>query len=380
MGFHFTIYGGMVPGTALDRAFFRVAQVGWVGVDLFFVLSGFLITGILFDAKGGDSYFRNFYARRVLRIFPLYYGFLAFVFLVAPLFFSGEPRFERLGDQQLWYWSYLSNVLFAGRGWPDSSVSGYLLGHLWSLAVEEQFYLIWPLLVFALRRRPLQAVCVGAVVASLAFRLWLLAADRTTAAYVLTPARMDALAAGAFLALAARGPRGLTPLVRWAGPSALACAALLVGIIAWRGRLAPEDLPVQIIGYPLIAGFFSALLILGTKPPSSSWWGSVFTNPALRFFGRYSYALYVFHHPLIGFLRSVNVSADVLPRFLGSQLPGQMLVIAVATAGSVALALASWHLYEAPFLRLKQLFPYHVAAAALPRAVETPASLQRATR
>ena len=113
---HFTIYGGMQPTATADKLFYLVASAGWCGVDLFFVLSGFLITGILFDTKESSHFFRNFYMRRCLRIFPLYYGSLAVVFIVLPWFMPLGWRFHQLLTEQGWYWVYLSNVLIAAKG------------------------------------------------------------------------------------------------------------------------------------------------------------------------------------------------------------------------------------------------------------------------
>src|SRR5919112_3639916 len=122
------------PGAG--SAVYAMLSSGWVGVDLFFVLSGFLITGILVDSRGGEHYFRNFYVRRALRIFPLYYGFLAVVFLVLPQFYGYEGgKFGTLQDNQPWYWGYLVNVLVAARGTDQTPLN---TTHLWSLAVEEQ--------------------------------------------------------------------------------------------------------------------------------------------------------------------------------------------------------------------------------------------------
>src|SRR5262245_10664845 len=141
--FHFGQYGHGLPYPAVfvDKLFHRICQIGWVGVDLFFVLSGFLITGILYDSKGRNHYFRNFYVRRCLRILPLYYFSLILFLIVLPKLFPLHTGFRSLRQDSFWYWTYLSNVRVAYRGWDSFGV----LDHFWSLAVEEQFYLLWPI-------------------------------------------------------------------------------------------------------------------------------------------------------------------------------------------------------------------------------------------
>src|SRR2546427_5689081 len=132
-----------------------------MGVDLFFVLSGFLITGILLDTKGSRHYLRQFHARRVLRIFPLYYAALALFLILLPMLLPGDRVLRDLTADSVWYWTYLYNVKVAAAGFTSSSA----LGHFWSLAVEEQFYLIWPIVVLYLARRHLYGACWAAVVA-----------------------------------------------------------------------------------------------------------------------------------------------------------------------------------------------------------------------
>src|SRR5258706_13600578 len=155
-----------IPGAALW--FSRLTGAGWCGVDLFFVLSGFLITGILYDAKGAPGGLRTFYARRVLRIFPLYYGTLVVLFVILPLLAPGpNPGLEKVAQQQGWLWLYFSN--FAAVFIGDHTFAGGLVqaGHFWSLAIEEQFYLVWPLVVLTLRRGTLLHI-FGAVIVSAA--------------------------------------------------------------------------------------------------------------------------------------------------------------------------------------------------------------------
>ncbi|HEX5760501.1 MAG TPA: acyltransferase [Thermoanaerobaculia bacterium] len=361
---HFTVYGGPPPSALPDRIFHELAAAGWVGVDLFFVLSGFLITGILYDAKGSRRYFRNFYARRVLRIFPLYYGSLLIFLVLLPALFPEHAGLQSLRRDGPWYWAYLSNVLVAREGWPEFGA----LGHFWSLAVEEQFYLLWPVVVLLCSRRTLMVLCLTLVAASFALRVGLGLAGRETAAFVLTPARIDALAAGGLLALAARGPHGLRPLSRWARPAAAASAVALASLFVWRRGLPAEDFVVSTVGYTLLACLFAALVLLALTSPPQAALGRLFASSGLVFFGRYSYGLYVFHHPLL-FLKPQALSYGALPTVLGSRLPGLLLFLLAATAVSAAAAFLSWHLYEKQFLKLKERFPYERRRAA-PAAID----------
>jgi len=352
--FHAFLLGGFRPAVALDRIVTALSEPGWSGVDLFFVLSGFLITGILYDTKGRDGYFRNFYARRILRIFPLYYGFLGFVFIALPRLTPFGGHHASLLHDQIWYWTYLLNVLIALRGWPPVAD----LNHFWSLAVEEQFYLVWPWVVFMLGRRALLVACLGIATGSLAVRaaLWAAAPPHLVQmASVLMPARMDALAAGALLALLAREPEGLARLTKWAPPSATAAAGLLGMLFYWRHRLIPTDAAVQIVGFTLLAIFYGGVLAIAVTSARDTIAGRLFAHPGLRLLGRYSYGLYVFHLPIIWVTRNI-VNATSVPALAGSELPGQVLFTAVVAAASLGAAVLSWHLYESHFLKLKVLF------------------------
>src|SRR5437588_9009399 len=166
MGYHFgqDADGG---GTALGPFLSPVFGVGYHGVDLFFVLSGFLITGILLDMKDRPRYFRNFYIRRILRIFPLYYAVLFCLLVLLPLLVTPPVfPFAEAQRRQAWLWLYASNIYHAWTGhWRLTGFS-----HLWSLAVEEHFYLIWPVVIFFCRARGALVVSAACLVASLACR------------------------------------------------------------------------------------------------------------------------------------------------------------------------------------------------------------------
>ncbi len=359
--YHSVRYGGIQPTVAFDRIFFKLGLSGWSGVDLFFVISGFLITGILCDAKGGDRYFRNFYARRILRIFPLYYGFLFFLFVILPLLAPLGDEFSSLLKDKLWYWTYLVNVLIALKGWPPVRD----IEHFWSLAVEEQFYLVWPWIVLILTRRALMRTCLAIAAGSLGVRVALRAMAQPLAAYVLTPSRMDALALGGLLALIAREPGGLSRLAKWARPAVVSSAVFLGMIFLWRHGLTFRHAVVQTIGFTLLAILYGGILAVAVASPPDTVAGRLFADRFLSFLGRYSYAVYVFHLPVI-FYMGRFFNAGGIPRLAGSQLPGQLLFTTSAASVSLAAALVSWHLYEAQFLKLKALFPYDTKAKSTP--------------
>src|SRR5690606_2384608 len=161
-----------------SRVAAKLTSYGVWGVDLFFVLSGYLITGILFDAKGRQGYFRSFYMRRTLRIFPLYYAVLVVLIFLVPEGFAVRyaPGLDQLRDVQIWLWSYLTNFHLA----ETNAFSIPYVSHFWSLAVEEQFYLVWPFIIASLTRRAALTACALFSVAALLCRIGLGVGAATT--------------------------------------------------------------------------------------------------------------------------------------------------------------------------------------------------------
>jgi len=381
MLFHQTV---MVPHTGFDRVFMQVFGYGWCGVDLFFVLSGFLITGILLRMKSRQNYFRNFYAGRTLRIFPLYY-LVVFISLVLlpnlPGLIGSVPAlanvidpaiiqkkldsFGRVQGQELWYWAYLSNIPIAIRGFQHG-----ILDISWSLAIEEQFYLLWPTAVFFLSRRNLVRLCFGMIAVAVALRcLMMFALDSWwIAVYVSTPCRWDALAIGALLALWLSDPAALTraaPVARkglaiFGILTAIVIAIdLLLNIRTSEGGAEGVSLgyAMRTAGFTVMALAFGSLLVMALVAPRNSFLGFLFQNRAMRILGTYSYALYLFHLPVRAVIRDLVYKPDQFPTLMGSPIPGQILFYVVATLATLALALASWYLFEKPFLNLKKFFP-----------------------
>jgi peptidoglycan/LPS O-acetylase OafA/YrhL len=239
--FHFLFGSQDISANALSGDILRkLSYVGWTGVDLFFVLSGFLITRILLNARSQKGYFRNFYARRVLRIFPLYYMTLLFFLVVLPIFSTArQQEVAEQGSDQVYLWTYTLNIATMFK-------PGYLksmdFGHFWSLCVEEHFYFFWPLLVWLLGSRGIRRMCPVLVVAAIACRTGLrLAGVHSTPIFYFTPCRIDSLAMGAWVATYAVDhagaqrslPESWRPRAILIG--AMALAAMTVVLVADRG-------------------------------------------------------------------------------------------------------------------------------------------------
>jgi peptidoglycan/LPS O-acetylase OafA/YrhL len=339
----------------IGRGAYELAYATWCGVDLFFVLSGFLITGILFDSKGSERYFRTFYARRGLRIVPLYYGILLTLFVFVPLAVRYSPAVQAVANRQAWLWCYAVNLNIALESQWLFDAEWLRLGHFWSLSIEEQFYLLWPMLVFLFSRRALMWVCVAAVAAALGVRVtmhW--AGVEPTVVYVFTLCRMDALSIGAFLALAVRGAGGIDALLKPVRGTAAASGAALGGIFLAFGSFNENLTAVVTVGYLLLGIFFGSLCL---PPASRSPVARCFSLRPLRFFGFYGYGLYVFHVLLMpAFVKLFG--AHRLKESLGSPEAAVLGFALLATAGSVAAAWLSWHFYESRFLRWKRCFVY----------------------
>jgi peptidoglycan/LPS O-acetylase OafA/YrhL len=340
------------------RLVLRIAAAGWTGVDLFFVLSGFLITGILLDARSKPHYFRNFYARRTLRIFPLYYGTLAAIFLIAPFMRqSHDPGWRQIVHSQGLLWTYLWNFHMARAGMTGATAyQPFFVSPFWSLAVEEHFYLVWPAIVLVLSQRKLLVTACATVAVVLCLRIWAWHAGfPDVAIYVATPFRLDGFACGAILAVLARRDGGLGRLVRPATAIALISGLLImVGMAKGWDNETPA---VFTFGFTLIAIFFSSLLVLVVTASPASVLGHVFASRPMRFLGKYSYGLYIFHAVLLPVFWRHFTPNHLLPYMHCSYMTAVGLQILLSAGVSFALAWVSYNCYEKHFLNLKRFFP-----------------------
>jgi len=348
--------GSMLATNGFERAVVAVAKHGLLGVDLFFVLSGFLITGLLYEGHDKPHYLRNFYMRRVLRIFPLYYGVLLLVFVVAPWIplFRG-PTLDYLLDRQAWAWLYGVNVYLAGHEeWSFS-----YLNHFWSLSVEEHFYLVWPFVVPLLARRPRALIAVSLAIslgAMLARVIGIMVGLSWWTTIVLTPFKLDGLALGAALAVIARQPGGLDQLARIVPKLASVAAGLVVVTFVWTTWVSREGLEVTgSVRSALFQVLLACLLLWTVIAPEWSTISRFFRSRCMVFFGTYSYGLYVYHHFVSYYFTSNRTELD-LANWLGSHGLAVALQAAFGMLLSLALAYLSYELFEKRFLRLKRRF------------------------
>jgi peptidoglycan/LPS O-acetylase OafA/YrhL len=334
-----------LPARLLEAAL----DVGWVGVQLFFVLSGFLITGLLMTSQDRPDYYRSFFGRRVLRIFPLYYAALLLFMVVLPELVTLPPVFETDRQQQIWYWLYLSNFT------EPFGLGGESLPHFWSLAVEEQFYLIWPFLVHRRGGQGLLKLCLSVAVVGFVVRVGMvLAGVRTEAIYMFSISRLDALALGASMAVLVRLPGWLPWLLSMRRRMWMFATVLIVGgLFVTHGY--PRSRPLgQSLGYLILAVVFALAVLAAacedTDPTPRRGLVALLRSGPLRTLGKYSYGMYVFHKPLhdlvgVPVLRSWG--------YLRDDITATLVYVAAGLLATLLVAVASYHLLEKHFLALK---------------------------
>jgi peptidoglycan/LPS O-acetylase OafA/YrhL len=344
-----------LPARSLAGGIRRALQFGWVGVDLFFVLSGFLITGILADNRSAPGFFATFYARRALRILPIYVAALLVVFHLVPLVLGPVDADSRT---ELAFWLFVANFRELSYGLAK------LVGHFWSLAIEEQFYLVWPLIVVACTRRTSRRVAAATIVAAPILRFAALRLGVSgSAVYHFTPYRLDGLAMGAWIALTLRTSGGETVVRRLVTPAAVvgsAMFALLTGPL----RL-PEPWGDQLrlaLGFTALALLFGAAVAHVAIATSDSRVVRVLRSRALVTLGSYSYAIYLLHVPLLRALSKTGLAPTWAP---GLHAPVVWILVfpALMIALSLGAAVVVWHAYEKHFIALKRHFPYRRLAA-----------------
>jgi len=324
---------------------------GWLGVDLFFVLSGFLITDILLNTLGKPHFLKNFYMRRVLRIFPLYYLTLIICLLILPHIKSLNLNLDYYTNNQVWLWLYLQNWLYVFK----EPFGTQMLLHLWSLAVEEQFYLIWPVTILLIRKPKILFGIVTAVlliVAITRFAIWTYKIEELAYSSLYTFTRIDGICIGCMLALLMRiRPdflKKFTPLI------VFALAILNFGFYFLNYQHSYALPYLAFIGYTTFAMLFG-ILVYEAVAGKSKIINFLLNNRILKFFGKISYGLYVYHWPvyilLLPFFQNLFINKGIVSN-RNAEIGSSVIVTIIA----VIISLISYHYFERYFLKLKNRF------------------------
>lgn len=333
----------------ISTAFSALFGSMFIGVDLFFVLSGFLITGILVRTRRQPGYFSRFILRRALRIFPAYFLVLLAILLLGPLLLARFPGAE-LWQQSPWFFLFAQNWMMAinqeGAAWPG-------LNHFWSLAIEEQFYLFWPLVVWFTPPSRMAAMCLATAALSVALKLALLIGGaHWLVLYTATPAHMEGLALGGLIAVLLQQQR-LSAVPRWVHALGAASALMLLVLVCSRSGYKLSSAP-QLALHNLFAALSFAWLLLLLVGPGPALLRRALSQATLRWLGQYSYGIYLIHYAIYWPLKAGM--AAVLPPDLPVNLAIFMLGLAV-TALTLLLSVAMYHAVEMPAQNLGRSRP-----------------------
>ncbi|HEX7847781.1 MAG TPA: acyltransferase [Chitinophagaceae bacterium] len=321
--------------------FIKQSFFGWLGVDLFFVLSGFLITSILMDDIGKAKFLKNFFTRRVLRIFPLYFLCLIIFLILFPLFNWHKKELAFFLDNQWWLWTYLQNWLYSFRLTDDAK----MLTHLWSLAVEEQFYLIWPFVILLVKKpKRLFFIMLALLLLTMAARsvIWLYQVEDLNYTTLYTFTRIDGICIGSMIALLMR----FRPTLIGKNMAAIVLALAAMNFIFYFLNRSSNSYPfLAFVGYTTFCAMFG-LLVYEIVTNSNSLFTKLLSIQPLRFFGKISYGFYIFHWPIYLMTREYLLAQT------GSRLGTALL----STALALLISIISYYSFERYFLALKDKF------------------------
>lgn len=354
MLFHFTMRVDLEIRTS--DFVFETFTGFYLGVDIFFVVSGYLITRILLRAELTGRAYRSFFMRRAIRIFPPYWLYLVACLAVLPAFREYSAR-SYINDHYIWFLTYTNNFLIMRDGWPSSHLS-----HLWSLAVEEQFYILWPILfvVPILRRNWLAVLLLGCLFAPL-LRMWMVLTNTGgLGVYVLLPARMDPLILGGLIAFCeARGHLDkINGVLKYLSvPAGLFIFIFLVSLGFGKSYI-PRflDIGLKHSAAAVLTGAVLTSCLLGRTTLNR-----YLTNTLLLRLGKLSYGLYLWHFMVDNLLLDKQLHPAF---FVKGGMPQEVYILAylvIASLISYLLALVSWKFFEEPILRLKGYFQYKSA-------------------
>ena len=355
MAFHFLLVPRWLHVPLLENSGILVTiishmiHVGWIGVDLFFILSGFLITRILIHTKDKKSYFKNFYARRALRIFPLYYLALLVWIYIEDFFPLGVKN--GIDEHYLSYlFSYTSNFLIVHKGWSALPMP---LVHFWTLAIEEQYYLIWPIFIHFLNKKSIMILCFVLFLSSLCVRHVFLTNENHLMANIYSFSRLYALIMGSFLALVFH---------RDFNEKKIAAIGIVSALVIISYLFLAEDFYFKKVEdlVPVVAVFFVSIVALASLPGKYNFTRTLkhaLQNPFLVWMGRRSYCFYIVHQFIIVYFVTSGLSIRLMPLVIKNSVFLTFLYYFIFPfAVTAIIGEISWNVFESKFLRLKKYF------------------------
>jgi peptidoglycan/LPS O-acetylase OafA/YrhL len=318
----------------------------WVFMEMFFVMSGFLITGILLDTKSKPAYYRNFIGRRIVRVFPLYYLCLVILFFLIPRTWIDLSYYR---ERQAWFWLYVENWLYSLDGWPKVKA----LHHFWSLAIEEQFYIIWPFVVWFFSSRGLLRFCVFLFFFSILFRnTGMYFKFVMPFPYVATFGRMEGITLGAIIAIMLRTDKYY--LEKYTYPITIISAILSVSAFFIAGTMMFED-PIHFsINYTLVDIFFAGMITMTMCDDRLLMFKKLLNKPVIKQIGIMSYCLYIFHYPIQNIIQ-INFQ-NYFQGILHSEIGGKLVCLAIALSITIPVVYFFHKKVELPFWKLRKYF------------------------
>jgi len=329
---------------------------GWISVDLFFVLSGFLITTILLKTKGRPNYFKTFYTRRILRIFPLYYLYIFLFFLVASnTKIATMEEFSIIMNNKLWFIFYVQNILIA----TTQQVLPFGLNDLWTLSIEEQFYIVWPFLVFIFPKNKLKYAIAFFIVFPLFFRIISTMNQATWIFnYFFSLARIDTLGFGAFAAYFLhmnKDPLLQKKLVRIT--SGIGIAGIAIIFLIQKQFLYFEKI-TNMFGFTCLGLIFFSLIVKVASGDISALSSKIIGNPFFRYCGKISYCMYMIHGLVIYLYETVILEKLELIGLSNHSTLSNIVIVILYFSTVILVASASWFFFESKILKLKKYFSY----------------------
>lgn len=326
----------------------KLAIAGNYGVEIFFVLSGFLATQTLLKSKNESKYYIKFYTRRILRICPLYYGTLILIFYILPLIVTFDAAAKDISSRQIWLWIFLSNLPWSGGGWDSSNI--FKLGHLWFLCVVVHFYIIWPIIIYKLKNQNVINICLAGLASCLLLRSFYTITGWPLLFTWTTITKFDGLLFGALLAVGIKLDNNRIM------QKYLSEITLLSGIIFFCLIFIPREMMsdhTQFWWVPTetISVIFIGCMLIHILKKKNILLQKLTNNKLLITFGKYSYGLFIIHNIFLPLFKWL-FKPEELSTIMNAPIFAQIIYYIFSIAVSFIFAFASWHLFEKHFIRI----------------------------